>query len=311
MCIAVECALLGTRRQENAVANDNTGTAATFVPSPTLYPFTSRYLHHRGAQVHYVDEGHGRPVLFLHGNPTWSFLYRNIIRCLSDRFRCVALDYPGFGLSDRPTDYGYTPAEHVEVVVALAQHLDLRDLIIFGQDWGGPIGIGAALALNDCVSGLAFGNTWFWPTDWWMTRVFAGVMSSGIMQRAILERNYFVERLIPAGTARQLSVEEMDHYRRVQPDAASRRGVAEFPRQLVAAKPWLGSIAARVPAELGKKPLLLTWGMRDLAFPPKQFISRWMETFADTRIVELPRAKHFIQEDAPEAIADNIRARFA
>jgi haloalkane dehalogenase len=81
-----------------------------------LYPFESCYADVDGARVHYVDEGSGPPLLLLHGNPTWSFLYRDLIEELKDRFRCIALDYPGFGLSKAPPNYSYTPAEHASVV---------------------------------------------------------------------------------------------------------------------------------------------------------------------------------------------------
>ena len=96
-------------------------------------------------KVHYIDEGVGRPILFLHGNPTWSFLYRGIVIRLRQKFRCIAVDYPGFGLSVRPEDYDYTPREHAGIVRDLVRSLDLRDLTIMGHDWGGPIGMRVAV----------------------------------------------------------------------------------------------------------------------------------------------------------------------
>jgi haloalkane dehalogenase len=281
-----------------------------FTPSPELFPFTSRWFDGPVGRVHYIDEGRGRPILFLHGNPTWSFLYREIVRLLSDRFRCIAVDYPGFGLSDRPEGYRYTPAEHADVVAALVARLDLRDLIIMGQDWGGPIGIATALAAPDRVTGLVFGNTWFWPTDRLINKVFSWVMSTRRMQRAILEDNYFVNRLIPTGTATTLSPSILEHYRAVQPSPEARAGVAEFPRQLRSAAPWLATLADAAPTALGNRPLLLVWGMRDFAFPPAAFVPRWQATFPDHRLVELRRAKHFIQEDDPKTIAEAIADRF-
>ena len=281
-----------------------------FTPSAELYPFESKWFESAVGRVHYVDEGSGRPILFLHGNPTWSFLYRGIITRLRDEFRCIAVDYPGFGLSDRPADYGYTAAEHAEVVTALVDQLGLEDLIVMGQDWGGPIGMSVALSKPERVTGLVFGNTWFWPTDRLLNRVFSLFMSSPLLQWAILERNFFVERLIPSGTARKLSNEEMDHYRRAQPDRESRAGAAEFPRQLRVAGPWLKELAEAVPAALGEKPLLLVWGMKDFAFQANWALPRWKATFRDHVLLELPNAKHFIQEDAPEEIAAAIRERF-
>lgn len=183
--------------------------AIDFTPDPSLFPFESRWLDAPVGRVHYVDEGAGRPILFLHGNPTWSFLYRGIVTRLRDRFRCVAVDYPGFGLSVRPAGYGYTPAEHAAVVGELVDALALEDLVVMGQDWGGPIGLAAAVERADRVTGL------------------------------------------------------------------------------------------------------LPWGMRDFEFPPDSTLPRWRATFPDARLVPLPDAKHFIQEDAPAEIADAIAERFA
>src|ERR687892_589734 len=136
-----------------------------FEPSPELYPFQSKWLEVDGFRVHYVDEGSGQPLLMLHGNPTWSFLYRNPISRLRERFRCVAPDYPGFGLSDRPEGYGYTPAEHARVVERLVDELGLNELIVVGQDWGGPIGAWAAIQRPERVAASVFMNTWCWPAD--------------------------------------------------------------------------------------------------------------------------------------------------
>lgn len=281
-----------------------------FRPSAELFPFTSRWFESKAGRVHYIDEGRGRPILFLHGNPTWSFLYRNIIFKLRDRFRCVAVDYLGFGLSERPDGFGYSAAEHAVVVGELIRGLDLRDFIVMGQDWGGPIGIACALTVPQRISGLVFGNTWFWPADRLRTKMFSRLMGTRLMQRRILEQNYFVNRLIPAGTSRRLPPEVMEHYRQVQPTHASRVGVAEFPKQLLAAGPWLSVLDSHVVEVLGQKRLLLVWGMRDFAFPARHFLPRWQRSFSNSAFVPLPFARHFIQEDAPDEIARAILKRF-
>jgi haloalkane dehalogenase len=280
-----------------------------FDPSIDLYPFDSRWFESKVGRVHYIDEGSGQPILFLHGNPTWSFLYRNVIIGLRDIFRCIAVDLPGFGLSDRPQDYGYTPEEHASVVLELIRGLDLDELIVMGQDWGGPIGAAAAAKDDERVSGLVFGNTWIWPNDRLGTIIFSRWLSTPTMQRRIMEGNYFVERIIPAGTRKKLTEEEMNHYRKAQPAPEMRRGVAEFPRQLISAGRWLGKVEDAVRTRLADKPLLLVWGMKDIAFP-KKYIGRFLSMFIDVEVTELLHAKHFIQEDAPEAIAGAIARRF-
>src|SRR5919107_28842 len=101
-----------------------------------LYPFDDHWLRVRGALVHYVDEGAGTPILMVHGNPTWSFLYRDVIRGLCEDFRCVAVDLPGFGLTPAPAGYGFQPAEHAAVLAELIAGLDLDGYILMGQDGG-------------------------------------------------------------------------------------------------------------------------------------------------------------------------------
>lgn len=281
-----------------------------FRPSPLLYPFQSRWFDGSAGCLHYVDEGNGSPaILFLHGNPTWSFLYRGVISRLRDRFRCVAPDYLGFGLSERPAGYGYTPAEHAAVVAELVAHLGLRELVVMGQDWGGPIGSAVAVSAPERVAGLVYGNTAFWPAGGAAAWAFSRVMSSPPLRWAIRERNLFVE-LMRFAAARRLTAEELDHYRCVQPTPEARAGIAEFPRQILAARGWLRELELAVPSTLGAKPVLLVWGMRDPVFRPSAFIPRFRATFPDCALVELPRARHFIQEDAPEEIAHAIAERF-
>ena len=281
-----------------------------FTPSPELFPFESRWLELQSGRVHYVDEGSGSPIVMCHGNPTWSFLYRGIIRRLRDRFRCVAVDYPGFGLSDRPEGYSYTPAEQASVVGQLVDRLDLDGFVLMGQDWGGPIGLSVATERSERVAGLVCMNTWYWPADRFGMKAFARVMSSGPMQRRILEKNMFVERFVPAGTSRDLSEEEMQHYRAVQPNPAARAGVAAFPRQILGAGSWLEDLAGRAPAALDSKPVSLIWGKRDRAFGSPKVLGRWRADFASAEATELPEANHFIQEDAPGEIAQAVLDRF-
>ncbi|HSH76423.1 MAG TPA: alpha/beta fold hydrolase [Longimicrobiales bacterium] len=258
----------------------------------------------RVGRVHYIDEGEGRPILFLHGNPTWSFLYRGIVIRLRRKFRCVAIDYPGFGLSARPEDYRYTPAEHAEVVRELVQLLDLQGLTIMGQDWGGPIGMRVALDELPRLRALVMGNTWYWPLDAWQAKAFAYVMSMDPIQSLILRRNLFVERVMPLGVKHPLADEVVHHYREAQPTPGSRIGVAEFPRQLLDATDWLAELADGVRASLGNVPLLLVWGMKDFAFP-RPYVERFREDFRLARFERLD-ARHFIQEDAPGEIASAI-----
>ncbi|MFG2332880.1 haloalkane dehalogenase [Streptomyces sp. NPDC048604] len=281
-----------------------------FVPDPSLYPFESRWFDSSAGRVHYIDEGTGPPIVFCHGSPTWSFLYRHIVKSLRDRYRCIAVDYLGFGLSERPVGFGYTISEHTAVVGQLIDHLQLDDFVLMGQDWGGPIGLGAATTRADRVKGIVLGNTAFWPIEPLANRAFSVIMSSRPMQRRILEQNLLVEQFLLGRTGPTLTAVEADHYRMVQPTKEARRALTVTPREIRAARPLLEKLAQDVPARLGDKPALAVWGMRDMVFRPKACIPRIRSSFTDLDIVELRQAKHFIQEDAPDQIAAAIAERF-
>ncbi|MEU8034795.1 haloalkane dehalogenase [Streptomyces sp. NPDC049099] len=282
-----------------------------FVPDESLYPFESRWFDSSVGRLHYIDEGSGPALLFCHGSPTWSFLYRHIVKGLRDRYRCIAVDYLGFGLSERPRDFGYTIAEHTMVLGELIDHLQLDGFILMGQDWGGPIGLGAASTRAARVRGLVLGNTVFWPIERLANRAFSAIMSSRPIQRRILERNLLVEQFLLGKLGPTLTAAEADHYRMVQPTREARRGLAVTPNEIRVARPLLERLAQDVPALLGDKPTLVVWGMRDLVFRPQACIPRIRASFTDLDVVELPHARHFIQEDAPDQITSAIANRFS
>lgn len=261
--------------------------------------------------VHYIDEGEGRPILFSHGQPTWSFLYRHIIVGLRDRFRCLAMDLPGFGLSVRPHGYGYTPSEHAGVLGELVDELDLDDLIGMGQDWGGPVMLRMAADRAGRVSGLVLGNTWFWPEhghlDYWL---FSKLAATRFGRWQIIEKNWFIKRLMFKLVTTDLPDEVKAHYKAVQATPELRQGLAEFPSQLIAGSDWLEHLHRDVVDRLADVPVLIVWGMHDLGFA-KRFHPRVRATFGDHVFVELPEANHFIQEDAPNKIVSAIKQRFS
>ncbi len=276
-----------------------------FTPDKVLFPFQSRWFDGAGPRVHYVDEGAGRPVVMFHGNPTWSFLYRKVIQQLSGRFRCVAMDYPGFGLSERPSGYGYTSEEHARVIGKLVDHLNLDGFIVVGQDWGGPIGMTVATERASRVAGTVFANTWYWPATGSLV-TFSLVMSSPPLQWLILHRNSFVNFIMPRSVAIPMDANVFKSYQDAQPNPEARRGVAEFPRQIRLARPMLERLAATAPKALGAKPMELVWAMKDPAFGNEQVIARWQLDFPSANLTRLANANHYIQEDAPDAVAAAI-----
>jgi haloalkane dehalogenase len=173
-----------------------------------------------------------------------------------------------------------------------------------GQDWGGPIGMAIAVEEIDRLRALVMGNTWYWPVDAWQMKSFAYVMSMAPMQSLIMNKNFFVEKMMPAGVKHPLAEEVMDHYREAMPTPRSRVGAAEFPVQLTASSGWLTTLENHVSDRLANVPLLLTGGLHDLAYT-RPFLERFRQDFRLTRVHRLD-AKHYIQEDAPAEIAQAI-----
>jgi haloalkane dehalogenase len=272
-----------------------------------LYPFGSHYADIGGASVHYLDEGAGPPLLLLHGNPTWSFLYRDLIKGLSDRYRCIAPDHPGFGLSRPAPGYGYTPAEHAAVLEQLVQHLELSDVTMMVQDWGGPIGFSVATRHPDRFSAFVIGNTWAWPKADPSTQLFSRLLGGPIGGYLIQRRNVFVEKIIPGNVKRhKLAPEVMNAYRGPFPTPDSRRPMHVFPREILRSRPFLAEIE-RGLVSLSDRPALLVWPTKDIAFREPER-KRWEQLFPNHRTVILEGAGHYIQEDAPEEIVRAIRS---
>jgi haloalkane dehalogenase len=272
-----------------------------------LFPFESRFVGADGARVHYVDEGRGSGLLMLHGNPTWSFLYRHMIRDLAPEFRCLALDYPGFGLSRAPAGYGFTPAEHARAVAAAVGVLGLESFIVLGHDWGGPIGLWLAARAPDRVAGLVLGNTWAWPVNGNPKfELFSRLVGGPLGRRLIERRNAFVEWLLPLGVRRaRLTPAVMDAYRAPFADPAARRPTHVLPRAIVGARRFLMEVEAGLAA-LADKPVLLFWPTGDPAFGRREragFERRFPHH--ETRL--LRGAGHYFPEDAPAEAAAAIR----
>lgn len=277
-----------------------------FLPDPALYPFKSRWADLRnGSRVHYVDEGEGPVLLLLHGNPSWSFLYRHIIQRLRGQFRCVAPDLPGFGLSEAGYGFGFTAREQAETIVDFIDHLDLTGAGVMMQDWGGPIGIFAAQQRPDRIDRLIIGNTFAWPlNDNIGVRLFSMVMGGPFGRASAFLFNGVVRFFFARGVVTKLPPEAWRMYFLPFEERRARRPTSVFPRQLLAAKPFLQDLENGLPA-ISKKPALILWGDSDFAFKERER-SRFQNTFHDHKSLDLIGAGHFLQEDAPDAISEAI-----
>jgi cis-3-alkyl-4-acyloxetan-2-one decarboxylase len=279
------------------------------------FPFEPRYIDVQGIRLHYVDEGDGAPVLLLHGNPTWSYMWREPIRHLSGQgHRCVAPDHMGFGRSDKPAEpRRYRLRAHIDNLLGLIDALDLHDVTLVMHDWGGPIGIGAALERSDRVRALVAMNTWAWQIPSFLPPFLRQFRSEGLGELLALGGNLIVES-IPGGMAnREPDPVMMDAYRAPFPDYWSRIGPLAFQRDipLTEADPsaeTIGAIQERL-SELDV-PLLLVWGMRDPVFRPV-FVDQWRELFPHAELVEIHDASHYLVEDRPDLVSEAIESFLA
>ena len=260
-----------------------------------------------GNVVHYVDEGEGPILLMLHGNPTWSFVYRDVIAELSSSFRCIAPDYPGFGLSTPAPGYQFHPVDHARLVGEFVDHLDLRDVTLIAQDWGGPIGLTAALLRRERFARLVVGNTWAWPVNGDPHfELFSHFMGGPIGRQLIRHFNFFVNAMIPAGhRRRKVSAAEMAHYRRALPTPQQREPTAIFPKDITAARTFLADLKHGLD-ELTDMPTLIVWGDADIAFRAKER-QRWESLMPRHHTVVLAGAGHYLQSDAPIDFSDAVR----
>ena len=271
-----------------------------------LFPVQHRFMDLDGGRIHYVDEGAGETLLLLHGNPSWSFLYRKIIAALRSDFRCVALDFPGYGMSDAPAGYGFTPKEHSDVLEHFVDRLGLRDLTMMVQDWGGPIGLGLGGRRPGLVRRLIIGNTFAWPLEGERRiRVFSWVMGGPIGRALTSAFNFVPKYFFRRGLAERHAPEVLAMYLAPWRNRARRAAAVIAPRQLVAASPYLENVEANLP-KLADRPALIVWGMKDFAFRDAER-ERFERLFLRHKTVLLDDASHFLQEDAGDRIAESIR----
>jgi len=275
---------------------------------PRAYPFISRTVEIEGARVHYVDEGEGPTVLFVHGVPTWSFVWRHLIVGLRERYRCVALDLPGFGLSDKPAGDAYYPEAQATRLAAFVDALRLKDYALAVHDFGGPIGLSVALERPDAVRQLVLFNTWMWSLAGEPRYARVGRLLSSALGRLLYERLGVSVNVVWRHAVRDRRYTRAVHRHYAAPLAgpAARHATWIYARELLGSSAWYDALWAR-RERLARIPALLVWGARDPAFAT--CLPRWRSLFYRAQVVELADAGHAPQETrGPEIVP--VLARF-
>lgn len=285
------------------------------------WPHPPNFFDGHGFQQHYVDVGGGDPIVCLHGEPTWGYLYRHMIPALAEHNRVIVPDHMGFGKSETPQDREYTLQSHTENLAALIEHLDLQNITFVIQDWGGPIGTAYTVRHPDRVARMVYMNTvsgYGRPgpdvtpgnASRWFQWIGAG-MENGRTEQVLRNAGstiLSVMRIIGFHNPEAMTDTWTRAYSEQFPDWDSAIGAYEFPIDAYEGRiiDYVLAGADGVPA-LAAKPAILLEGMADQAIPPDRAIADFRGVWPDAPVVELPGVGHFCQEDAPEILVTNIK----
>jgi haloalkane dehalogenase len=276
-----------------------------------LYPFHGNDLQLKsGLRMNYVDQGAGETLLMLHGNPTWSFYYRDLVKSLSGPYRCIVPDHIGCGLSDKPQDWSYSIEAHVANVVELVEALDLRNVTLVVHDWGGAIGYAVALRLRERFKRFVVFNSaaFFLPLPLALTALrfplFGPLVIRGL--------NGF-QRLgfrVAVGRRHRFKGAVLDGYMAPYDSWANRIAILRFVQAIPIEKDHptralLAELEDGLP-ELKSFPLLVLWGTKDWVFHPG-YLEGWKERFPDAEVHTFDDASHWIVEELGEQAVPLLR----
>lgn len=261
------------------------------------YPFKPKYFDLPMGRMHYVDEGEsGHAIVMVHGNPEWSFAYRRLIKYFSKKFRCIAPDHIGFGLSDKPENWDYLPEEHASNFESLMNHLDVPSITLVVGDWGGPIGLSYAVKYPEKIRSIVITNTWMWPVKGVLHyEIFSRFMGGMIGRLLIRKFNFFVKVLMKRLSQKELPERIHQHYIEPLKEPAHRKGCWTFPKQIVGANDWLAGLWEK-RALIQEKPAMIVWGKKDAAFRDIE-LGQWKRLFRGALVHELENVGHFVQEE--------------
>ena len=271
------------------------------------YPFTSRWLDLPDGRMHYVDEGRGRPLVFVHGTPDWSFAWRHLIKALSPRYRCIAPDNLGFGLSEKPQDYSYAPAEQAANIRRLIEQLDLRDITLVLHDFGGPFGFSYAIEKPANVKSLVLMNTWMWslrgdPHYERFGRLFGGPLGRFLYLRLNFSVRVLMKHAIADKARFPRRIQEQ--YARPLGSATERVATHACARALLGAGEWYDALWRR-REKIRDIPALILWGMNDPAFRQEE-LDRLQMVFSRKRTACFHDAGHFPHEERSERVVSLV-----
>ena len=272
------------------------------------YPFQANYFEINGHRLHYLEEGQGETILFLHGTPSWSFDYRNVIKTLRLNYRCVTLDYIGFGLSDKPEHYDYSVQNHGKTLEKFILEKDLSDITLVVHDFGGVIGLNFAIRYPEKIKRLVILNSWLWSSksDPEFVRL-SKFLKSPLLPFLYRYFNFSPKYILPKSFGdRKLPGRLLKQYTQPFATRAQRNGPLAFAHSFLNDQDWFESIWNR-KQPIMHKPTLLIWGMKDPVIRPS-YLQKFASGFPNATTFKLETCGHFPQEEEPEAVAKAMLA---
>jgi pimeloyl-ACP methyl ester carboxylesterase len=302
---------MGIGKNRLMAAQSSTPATMSVVPrwvGTAQYPFRNQYFTTPHGKMHFIDEGVGEVILFVHGTPSWSFEYREPIRILRRRFRCVAADHLGFGLSDKPENYDYSLESHSQNLEALIDHLGLKQLTLVAGDFGVAIAMDVALRRPGLVTKLVLTNSWLWPLEEVEPKLAKQkIFARGSLMRFLYRRFNFSARFMVRlawGRRKRLTRKVHRHYKRQFASSKERLGTWAFLEAATDEKNAHWRLWEKI-SNLGKVPVLVVWGMRD-RFVNARNLKRWQEIFPDAQVKQLNDVGHFVADEAGELLGNMI-----
>ncbi len=259
-------------------------------------------------KYHYVDEGKGAPIVMVHGNPSWSFLYRNAIKLLRKKYRVIAPDHLGFGLSDKPETFPYSLETHIDNFEAFMLSLDLENITLLVHDWGGPIGLGFAVRHPKMIKRLIITNTAAFAMDIIPWRISAGKIP-WLGRKLIVNFNLFARAAIHMTVEKPLADDVKQAYLLPFRKRSNRIAISKFVED-IPMDPEHPSFEVLLGIEhslwmFREKQVAIIWGMKDWCFSPV-FYEKWIDVFPQAETLPLKHAGHWLFEDANDDIVPFI-----
>ncbi len=277
--------------------------------------YPSKFVKVKGSNMHYIEQGSGDPVLFLHGMPTSSYLWRNIIPALSDKARCIAPDLIGMGASDKP-DIDYRIFDHIEYIDEFIKKLNLENVTMVLHGWGSLIGFDYAKRHENNVKAIAFFESHVRPTtEWNMLSLPVQQLASllnrpGASYRAIVKQNYLVNKLLPKGVIRNLTEQEMNEYNKPFPTPESRKPLWQYIQDLPLGKgpEDVVELITRYSDWLQRSPIPKLMLYAVPGFITTMDTVKWAKDhIKNLQLVGLDDTLHFAQESIPDLFGQKLR----